>query len=245
MVLSDGTGNSAAKIWRTNVWRLFEAIEKQKSNQVAFYDDGVGTSPFKPLALIGGIFGYGLKRNVLECYKFICRNYREGDEIYLFGFSRGAFTIRVLVELIEAQGLIRYSNSETELNRLAAAAFRAYRAKLHTIFRIEQPFRLLRDLLLRTPYHKLPVNPKRPSIQFVGLWDTVSAYGLPLEEMTRIVSLFFFPLELCSDRLPPFVSKACHALSLDDERKTFHPLLIRETPEDICNGALIVSPCVV
>jgi len=76
--------------------------------------------------------------------------------------------------------------------------------------------------------------PIQPTVKFVGLWDTVAAYGLPLEEMTRIVSLFFFPLGLCSDRLPSFVKKACHALSLDDERKTFHPLLIREAPEDTC-----------
>ena len=187
----------------------------------------------EPLALIGGIFGYGLKRNVLECYKFVCRNYVDGDEIYLFGFSRGAFTIRVLIELIETQGILSYSNSEGELTRLAGAAFRAYRANLHTVFRLEQLFRLLRDVVLRTPYHKLPPDPKWPAIKFVGLWDTVAAYGLPLEEMTRIVSLFFFPLRLCSDRLPSFVKKVCHALSLDDERKTFHPLLIREAPEDV------------
>lgn len=109
ILLSDGTGNSASKVWRTNVWRTFESLDLSNSDQVAFYDDGVGTSSFKPLAILGGAFGYGLKRNVIDLYKFVCRNYRsasdysrerqgnssdgdhfEDDEIYGFGFSRGA-----------------------------------------------------------------------------------------------------------------------------------------------------------
>src|SRR5713226_8627267 len=97
ILLSDGTGNSASKVWRTNVWRTFESLDLFNSSQVAFYDDGVGTSSFKPLAILGGAFGYGLKRNVIDIYKFVCRNYQtEGDEIFGFGFSRGAFTIRVV-----------------------------------------------------------------------------------------------------------------------------------------------------
>ncbi len=90
ILLSDGTGNSAAKVWRTNVWRVFECLDLSGSDQVAFYDDGVGTSSFKPTAILGGAFGYGLKRNVIDLYKFACRNYRDKDDaIYGFGFSRG------------------------------------------------------------------------------------------------------------------------------------------------------------
>jgi uncharacterized protein (DUF2235 family) len=119
VLLSDGTGNSAAKVWRTNVWRVFESIDLSTSDQIAAYDDGVGTSSFKPLAIFGGAFGYGLKRNVIDLYKFACRNYRSPeDEIFAFGFSRGAFTIRVVIGLILEQGIIR-ANSEAELNTLA------------------------------------------------------------------------------------------------------------------------------
>ena len=63
ILLSDGTGNSAGKVWRTNVWRVFESLDLTSSQQVAFYDDGVGTSSFKPFAMLGGAFGFGLKRN--------------------------------------------------------------------------------------------------------------------------------------------------------------------------------------
>ena len=57
ILLSDGTGNSSAKVWRTNVWRTFEALDLSGNDQVALYDDGVGTSSFKPMAILGGAFG--------------------------------------------------------------------------------------------------------------------------------------------------------------------------------------------
>jgi len=121
VVLSDGTGNAAAKVWRTNVWRLFQSLDLTNPRQVAIYDDGVGSSAFKPLALLGGAVGWGLKRNVLDLYKFLCRNYEPGARIYAFGFSRGAFTIRVLLGLVSHEGLVRYE-SEAQLKAHALAA---------------------------------------------------------------------------------------------------------------------------
>jgi uncharacterized protein (DUF2235 family) len=58
ILLSDGTGNSASKVWKSNVWRVFESLDLRGDEQVAFYDDGVGTSSFKPLAILGGAFGW-------------------------------------------------------------------------------------------------------------------------------------------------------------------------------------------
>src|SRR5215467_14073509 len=65
ILLSDGTGNAASKVWKSNVWRIFESLDLRGSEQVAFYDNGVGTSSFKPLAILGGAFGWGLKRNII------------------------------------------------------------------------------------------------------------------------------------------------------------------------------------
>ena len=250
IVLSDGTGNSASQVWRTNVWRTFEALDLTGSDQVAFYDDGVGTSSFKPLAILGGAFGYGLKRNVIDIYKFVCRNYcsaedngraynganaREldciDDQIYGFGFSRGAFTIRVVVGLILDQGLVK-ADTEAELDGLATEAYRNYRARhFKTQTRIERPFRALRDWILRRKRSdKLPGARRVEKIRFLGLWDTVAAYGLPVEEMTRGVSRYLWPLELPSKKLNPNrVERACHAISLDDQRTTFHPVLWDES----------------
>jgi len=225
ILLSDGTGNSAAKVWRTNVWRTFEAIDLAGSDQVAFYDDGVGTSSFKPLAILGGAFGFGLKRNVIDIYKFACRNWRDdGDELFGFGFSRGAFTIRVAMGLILNQGLVS-AESERELDRKAHAAYRAYRReRYHTFWHIEKPLRALRDKLL--PRYDKADNRAISRIRFIGVWDTVAAYGLPMDEMTRGVSRWIWPLELPNHRLDlERVARACQALSLDEPRTTFHPEL--------------------
>ena len=239
VLLSDGTGNSSAKVWRTNVWRTFEALDLRGNDQVAIYDDGVGTSAFKPLAVLGGAFGYGLKRNVLDLYKFACRNYSgPEDEIFAFGFSRGAFTIRIVNGLILNQGLVRsQGRSEADLDMLVRAAYRAYRAKsFHTLLRVEAPFRKLRDAFLRVRHWNGPTysqadNWQDPVVRFLGLWDTVSAYGLPVDEMTRGVNRWLFPLALPDHRLNDKVRRVCHALALDEERTTFHPELWTEEGE--------------
>src|SRR3954467_13632693 len=106
VLLADGTGNSAAKLFKTNVWRVYQALDLAdppapgEPRQIAYYHNGVGTSVFKPLALLGGVFGVGLKRNVIDMYRFVCRNYEPDDRIFLFGFSRGAFTVRILASLL-------------------------------------------------------------------------------------------------------------------------------------------------
>ncbi|HML14035.1 MAG TPA: DUF2235 domain-containing protein [Xanthobacteraceae bacterium] len=238
VVLSDGTGNAASSIWRTNVWRVFEALDLSNDDQVAKYDDGVGSSAFIPLALLGGAFGWGLKRNVIDLYKFVCRNYAPGVQIYAFGFSRGAFTVRVLAAFMLHEGLVPYT-SESDLHSRARDAYRAYRTdKYHSVLRVETVFRKLRDLLvgglnrfLRRRRYDRADNTPLPSIEFIGVWDTVAAYGLPIEEMTRGVSRWIWPLELPGRKLHPSVKRACHALALDDERTTFHPVLWTEEGE--------------
>jgi uncharacterized protein (DUF2235 family) len=240
VVLSDGTGNAASKVWRTNVWRVFELLDLTCSGQVAKYDDGVGSAAFKPIALLGGAFGWGLKRNVLDLYKFVCRNYEPDAKIYAFGFSRGGFTVRVLVGLILEQGLVPY-HSESDLHARARDAYRAFRReRFRSFLHIESVFRELRDGFIRLlsraagriPYDK---NDNRvvPAVEFVGVWDTVAAYGLPIEEMTQGVSQWIWPLYLPERRLHPRVKRACHALALDDERTTFHPVLWTEEGESL------------
>jgi len=125
---SDGTGNSSAKAEKTNVWRLFHALDQTKATQIAIYDDGIETSSNKYLAAIGGAFGWGLKRSVINLYKFVCRDYEEGDRIYVFGLGRGTFTTRLLVYLIATDGLATF-HSDEELIRNTAAAYKHH----HTI----------------------------------------------------------------------------------------------------------------
>jgi uncharacterized protein (DUF2235 family) len=244
VLLSDGTGNAASRVWRTNVWRVFESLDLRSRQQVAIYDDGVGTSSFKPLAVLGGAFGWGLKRNVLDLYTFLCRNYEPNARIYAFGFSRGAFTIRVLLGLVANQGLIRNTSPsrerlpESELRHLAVQAYRAYRAeRYHSVLHVESFFRAARDLFLRV-WHRMTGAPRYERdkslrdipIHFVGLWDTVAAYGLPIDEMTRGISQWLWPLELPNRHFnAQDIYRARHAIAIDDERTTFHPVLWSES----------------
>jgi uncharacterized protein (DUF2235 family) len=228
ILLSDGTGNSSAKVWRTNVWRTFEALDLSGNDQVAFYDDGVGTSSFKPMAVLGGAFGLGLRRNVIALYKFACRNYRNADdELFGFGFSRGAFTIRIVMGLIDSQGLVKADN-ETELHSLASAAYRAYRRDRYHNLKFEAPYQWIRNKF--GPQYPPQGVRRNVKVRFVGVWDTVAAYGMPVDEMSRGIHQYLWPLELPNNRLSASIERACQALALDEERTTFHPQLWDEPP---------------
>lgn len=232
ILLSDGTGNSAAKLAKTNVWRLYQALDLSRpEKQIAFYDDGVGSSSFKPLSIVGGAFGWGLKRNVLDLYTFLCRNYNDGDRVYCFGFSRGAFTVRSLAGLIGYEGLVS-DPTDAGLLKRAKTAFREYRRKRFSAdIPLDKIGRAIRDLFVgdkdyRTRKDKHPY----PRIAFFGVWDTVAAYGLPIDELTRALNWFWrlYP----KDREPlDKIDRLCHAVALDDERNTFHPMLFNEENE--------------
>jgi len=239
ILFSDGTGNSSAKLFKTNVWRMYEAVDlgppaEGKRPQISYYDDGVGTSSFKPLAALGGAFGYGLKRNVLDIYRYACRNYRDGDDIYVFGFSRGAFTARVVAAFIASEGLVCSAN-EAELRRRSVEAYRSFR-KAFLPRRLEWPTRLARRIRegvtgLRGGARDDEVRNLRPNIRFIGVWDTVAAYGGPITEITRAIDNWFFPLSMPDYHLNERVLCARHALAIDDERDAFHPLLWDEVHE--------------
>ncbi|MFN3076478.1 MAG: DUF2235 domain-containing protein [Alphaproteobacteria bacterium] len=240
VVFADGTGNSASSTTKTNVWRLYEALDLNGVDQIAVFDDGVGTQSFKPLRVLGLAFGYGLKRNVLDLYKFLCRNYRDGDQIYGFGFSRGAYTIRVLNGLVNREGLVEFT-SEEHLDQQARAAYREFRKKAFPGGFIVRGARQLRDGVLGA-WEKITKkenekgekkSDEKPEgsvpVRFLGLWDTVSAYGLPIEELTRAIDKWFWPMTFRDASLPGNVEWARHALSLDDERISFTPVLWNES----------------
>ncbi|MFZ1548795.1 MAG: DUF2235 domain-containing protein [Candidatus Nitrotoga sp.] len=244
VLFSDGTGNSSAKAEKTNVWRLFQALDQKEPGQIAYYDDGVGTSSNKYLAMLGGVFGWGLKRNVINLYKFVCRNYESGAEISGFGFSRGSFTIRVLTGLITTEGLIAF-RSEEELDRYARAAYRHYRCKRFPSYSpVVVIMRKLRDFIIWArdyvrgyqTYKELAEATRKAKrtdipIHFLGLWDTVAAYGMPIDELKHGIDWLLWPMLFADCTLSPLVKHACHALSLDDERTTFRPLLWDEIAE--------------
>src|SRR6266702_7376010 len=133
VLFADGTGNSYST-QESNVWRLYEALDRTNPDQVAYYIKGVGTAGWRPFAALDGATGIGVPSNVRKLYRFLCWNWRPGDAIYIFGFSRGAFTARTLAALIASQGLMPpeidgVPVSHREMRRNVMSAWRAYRSE--------------------------------------------------------------------------------------------------------------------
>ncbi|WP_114947766.1 DUF2235 domain-containing protein [Microvirga calopogonii] len=250
VIFADGTGNAFTN-QESNIWRLYTALDLKGPDQVAVYIQGVGTSGFRPFAMFDAATGIGVPSNVRKLYRFLCWNWRPGVEIYMFGFSRGAFTIRTLIGMIASQGLLPTEIndapvSRAEMRRNAKAAWRAYRAEKVT-WRNSFPTipiaRAIRDavlmiyrLLLRQRSYaavRAAMDPFRQEvrIKFAGLFDTVEAYGVPIEEMRTVIDKVIWPISFRNRVLSDKVDFARHALALDDERATFHPLRFDMTHE--------------
>ncbi len=210
IVCLDGTWNTPDdKKNATNVVKIMRAIRSADdagTKQVVFYDKGVGTGG--PIDRVrGGAFGGGLGDNVKDGYRFLANNYEPDDEIYLFGFSRGAFTARCLAGFIGACGLL----NKHSMGRLPAA-WEHYRT------RNRQPGGM-QDIARHT---EVP-------IRCVGVWDTVGALGVPVERlkwMNRGKFAFF------DTTLGPRIDCALHALAIDEQRGPFAPTLWQTPARD-------------
>ena len=161
IICCDGTGNEYGPR-NTNVVHAYEATARDH-RQLGFYDPGVGTFSFLgiPLArsfcsLLGKAFGLGLRQNLADAYTFLMAHYRPGDRIFLFGFSRGAFTARALAGMLHKCGLLR-----SEHENLVEYALRIYTGRGNK--RVARGFKA-------TFAEPCPVH-------FVGVWDTVASLG--------------------------------------------------------------------
>ena len=183
----------------------------------------MGLQEFLLFKLLGGLFGWGLKRNVIELYKFLCRNYVRNDKIFLFGFSRGAFTVRVLAGLIDTCGLFTEFESEHDLNEFARRSYAIYRKEKHEQWRLSTLLAWIWDCLNCTRGKDYASGVDTDiKIEFIGVWDTVNAYGIPNGFKLRdLWDRYIFPLRFNDRKLSDKVRRACHALSIDNERQTF------------------------
>lgn len=240
ILCSDGTGNQAIKDRGTNVFKLYEAIDRHHSTpQLAFYDNGVGTESFKLFKILGGAFGFGLSRNVRELYTHLVRCYEPGDSIYLFGFSRGAYTARTLAGLITKCGVLAIDkcNNDGDVSRFVKGAYKAYRRDYRTI--TTSLWRMLFGWLTRRRYGFTQVEEFRrfthedgnTPVHFIGVWDTVGAVGFPIMCVADWFDALIYKFKFPNSALNAKVHQACHAVSIDDKRKTFHPEMWDESNE--------------
>ena len=205
----DGTWSTAAQPCPTNVERLAKEIAPQGPDgtvQVVYYHDGVGTSPGE--RLIGGAFGYGLSAIVRDVYRAVVTAFSPGDEIFAFGFSRGAYTARSLVGLIRNCGVLRPEH----VDRLDAA-YALYRRRDDASGPDADEARQFRD---RYSFET--------RIRFVGVWDTVGSLGIPLSGI-ELVDVLNRPWQFHDTRLSSTVDAACHAIAVDEHRRPFKPTL--------------------
>jgi uncharacterized protein (DUF2235 family) len=206
----DGTWNTLGD--NTNVWR-FKSLCSKGPEQLVYYNAGVGTDYGR--RVMGGMFGYGLDDEVLQAYEWLTENYLEGDRIFVFGFSRGAFTARSLSGFIAKCGLLK-PGSPMSLKQL----FARYRlgSTPHTIrglAKMDATELTLEDRWLKA--YSLPIP-----IWFQGVFDTVGALGVPFGNFPRISRSKYSFLET---DLRINYSRAYHALAIDEHRIAFKPTL--------------------
>lgn len=211
-IFADGTWNSPEQGGATNVLQMARAVRQivDGTAQIAFYDWGVGTDRKK---LAGGISGAGIDKNIMDCYRFIVHNYEPGDQLFFFGFSRGAYTVRSLAGFIRNCGLLRRRHA----GRIADA-FSLYRQRS----RASSP-----DEARAVKFRKDFAVANISKIEFVGVWDTVGALGIPVPFWGTLGEREF----LFHDTEPSkIVQHARHAVSIDENRQDFEPTLWSDKP---------------
>lgn len=213
VLLSDGTGQRGGVGYETNIWRLYKAISINHPDQLICYDDGVGSQKSRWSKIRGGMAAIGLDHNVRELYTFLVRHWKPGDRIYLFGFSRGAFTVRILADMISRCGVLRMHPDVLSEERLEELVKTAYTASLKAYYHPEYARAFRKQFSWKDD----------AEIQFIGVWDTVGAIGLPFRQ-ARFSMHNFIEYGFRGHALNKQVQFAAHAMSIDDSRETFHPV---------------------
>ncbi len=238
IVCCDGTWQSQDNEVPTNVFKIAQAVkqvDEQENNisQVLYYDQGIGTvssrggtQPFLQSIgdsiekLGGGAFGWWIDEKIEEAYIFLCLNYQPGDEIYLFGFSRGAYTVRSLAGLVNCSGLLQRPDisNTSEAYKIYRIPDQNRRAEAATKFRQNN-------------------TQQQVKIKFLGCWDTVGALGIPDFTPLLLVDEFFnIKYQFHDTRLSPIIENARHAIALDEKQKALKVCIMN--PGEAFNGTL-------
>jgi uncharacterized protein (DUF2235 family) len=221
VICCDGTANEFAQD-RTNVVKLFFTLIHEPGRQVAYYHPGVGTMEAagaitsvgrKATKLLGLAIGYGLEADIRDAYVYLMNQFEEGDRVYLFGFSRGAYTVRAVTALLHMYGLIRQGNEP-----LVPYAIRMMMAitKLREKHRGAPDPKLVQDYFDLARQFKNHFCREGCNPHFVGVWDTVSSVGW-IES----------PVRLPFSASNPDIAIGRHAIAIDERRAFFRTNLWR------------------
>jgi uncharacterized protein (DUF2235 family) len=200
--------------------RAIATADAAGQHQIVYYYDGVGTGGNFYDHIAGGAVGVGIDKNIKDIYRFLATNYGVGDELWLLGFSRGAYTVRSVAGLIRNSGLLVREHFD-----LYEEAYNLYRGRddaTHPNSAMAQEFR--RQYACE------------PRIRFVGVWDTVGALGIPVQGLgTWSKDAYeFHDVELSS-----WVDFAFQALAIDEKRQPFQASVwTRDNPDKTPNQVL-------
>ncbi|NWO04464.1 MAG: DUF2235 domain-containing protein [Alteromonadaceae bacterium] len=208
IICSDGTWQSPESNTTTHILRLAQGIAPQDAagnKQVVFYDWGIGSEANRFSA---GITGEGIDKNIQDCYRFLVHNYEQGDAIYLFGFSRGAYTVRSLAGLVRNCGILRREHA----NKISKA-YSLYRNR-----RADSAPAREKACRFRNSHAVADVS----RIHFIGVFDTVGALGIPAPFLGTLGSdrYLFHNTEPGN-----IINYARHAVAIDENRQDFEPTL--------------------
>ncbi len=226
IVCCDGTWQNLECPYPTNVVKIAQAIEpiaKDGISQVVFYDEGIGTGGSTEVEkkldrISGGALGKGIDKNIQDSYRFLCLNYSPGDEIYLFGFSRGAYTVRSLAGLMYNSGLLSRSNV-----RHIPEAYRLYRDRLKPDHPDIAEFRQQYSFKTDKYGDRVPIT-------LLACWDTVGSLGIP--DLTSFLNLdhkINEKYQFHDPKLSPIIQNALHAVAIDEQRSTFYASLMEKS----------------
>jgi uncharacterized protein (DUF2235 family) len=219
----DGTNNKIRSAANTNVVRIFDLLDlRDPARQVAYYSPGVGTfsSPaaWTPVArtlsrYAGLAFGAGLRQNLGEAYRYLIRAYEPGDRIYIFGFSRGAYTARALTGMLEVFGLFRPGSENMVPYAVSEYAKQEKGAS--------RDWKVLREYARIHGKEMGKRHKDHMEVHFLGIWDTVKAAGNLWRQLR-------WPYT----RQLPHVSIVRHAVSIDEKRRAYAEYLVEKPRPD-------------
>ena len=194
----------------SNVCQLYTALEQVEGAQVAMYDSGVGTSGTPIEKLLGGAVGAGLFQKIQDGYSAIAGVYQPGDQIFIFGFSRGAYTARSLAGMIAICGLPTNFQAGSNCVQMAFNAYRNEKNRTALLASLNAAYKM----------------DTTTTIQLLGVWDTVGSLGIPgIFGDTDMMQYGFL-----STTLHPNVLNAVQALAIDEQRQQFQPSLWSNEP---------------
>ncbi|WP_416670606.1 DUF2235 domain-containing protein [Egbenema bharatensis] len=226
VVCCDGTWQDLSKEYPTNVVKMAQAVKTEGTAipQIVFYGQGIGSGGELLNRVGGGAFGWGIDENIQDAYRFLCLNYDRGDEIYLFGFSRGAYTVRSLAGLIRCAGGLLPRNEVRQTPRV----YDIYRSQVHKDNKQDMK-RKAQEM------QQVSSRIRAVRITLLGCWDTVGSLGVPqtIPLLSKQVNKKY---QFHDYQLSNIIDHALHAVAIDERRKVFDVTPMEQSQNNINDG---------